>query len=90
VKACAALAFALGVVIGGDAGIRQRLVYVNAGECLARGSEGKLFVARAGEPCVAMKPPPVLEAPAVPTHIAEAFAEPPKREPSRVDDFPWE
>jgi hypothetical protein len=67
------ISIALSAVTGGDGEVKQRPVY--PGECLARGADGKLFVARAGEPCVALQPPPTPEAPAVPRHVAEAFGE---------------
>lgn len=73
-QAVLGIAVALSAMIGGDGGVKQRPVY--PGECLARGSDGKLFVARAGEACVALQPPAAPQAPAVPRHIAEAFAVP--------------
>jgi hypothetical protein len=75
VKAIAGLALSLGVAIGGDGGIRQRPVYVDAGECLARGADGKLFVSRSGEPCVALEPLALPEEPHA-TRALEASHEP--------------
>jgi hypothetical protein len=49
----ALMTLTLSLFIGGDGGVKQRPVY--PGECLARGSDGKLFVARSGEPCVALQ-----------------------------------
>jgi hypothetical protein len=68
VKAVALLAFAFGVVIAGDGGVRQRPVYVDAGECLARGVDGKLFATDAGGPwsCVAFDRRPLPEIPPKP------------------------
>jgi hypothetical protein len=81
------IAVALSAMTGGDGGVKQRPVY--PGECLARGSDGKLFVARAGEACVALQPlPPAPQAPAVHRHIAEAFRVPRVREVSE-EVPPW-
>ncbi|MET0411691.1 MAG: hypothetical protein ABW217_10365 [Polyangiaceae bacterium] len=90
-QAMIGIAVALSTVTGGDGGVKQRPVY--PGECLARGSDGKLFVARAGEPCVALQRAQAPEAPAVPKHIAEAFADPstrslPHREPLDICGMP--
>jgi hypothetical protein len=45
---CAVLA--VGVVVGGDGGVKQRPVY--PGECLTRGTDGKLRIAMRGEACL--------------------------------------
>ena len=85
-RAAALIAFTMGVSIGGDGGIRQRPVYVDAGECLARGVDGKLFVARNGEPCVALQPPPPpRKSSTVPRHSAKAFSELRRRMPEPGD-----